>query len=119
MAKLGDAMFNKVLNKSGGFVLDQGVIRYILAKEMPDGYSVFTPIDRVKMIFGVDADKLVSKIGLYIYEPIGNKIFVADNVKFIGFNLKTYKVTEKKPIRRVSHGGQTFTVHMLVGVEVL
>lgn len=119
MAKIGDAKFNKVLNSSGGFVIDHDVIKYIVAKEIPANYAVYTPINKVGMRFGVDGDKLVSKIGLYIYEPVSSKAYITKNLKFVGFNLKTYRVTEKKQCSNTFNNGQAFSVYQVIGVEVL
>lgn len=119
MAKLGDAKFNKVLNSHGGFVIDHDHIKYIIAKEIPSSCSVVSPINQIAIRFGLENNKLVSRLGVLVYEPLIDKAFITNNIKFIGFNLKTYQIIDRKPIRRQAIGGQVFTVYQLVGVEVL
>lgn len=118
MTRNSNTKFNKILNEYGGFVVEQRHIKFILDQRINE-CGFYVPIDQIGMRFTTSGDRLVSAIRLFVYEPVENECFVTLNIKVLGFNLKTYRVTDRKPVRKTYMNGQPFTVCSLIAVEVL
>lgn len=100
MAKAGDSTFNKVLKESGGYVLDNEFIKYIIASPLPEGLSYNIRLNEIRMQFGLLDKRLITRLHLYLYELATGRGFMTRNLKYVAFNGKVYVVRGKEPHHR-------------------
>lgn len=102
MAKAGDSLFNRVLKESGGYVLDNKDIKYILANPLPDNLRYAIKYPEIKIEFALVDNSLKSRLHIYLYESSAYNGFMTKNLKYIGFFGKVYVAIHKQPVRRVN-----------------
>lgn len=118
MAVAGDSKFTKILKEHGGYLTDKKYIKYITHSPIDNCEFMIRP-NEIQMEFGVIDDKLVTRLHIQMYEPVDNKCFVANNVKFINFNLKCYKLTDARLVKgHKDKSGRRYTQCYLLLDEV-
>lgn len=102
MPRVGASKFDKILKESGGYIVDDGYIKYIVASPLPDGLAHLIYLNEVQMQFAEIDKKLSTRLHIILYELTAYKGYMTKNMKYIHFNGKVYEVVNKKGIKRVN-----------------